>query len=218
MKNSDTDFSKNNIRKILGRGLIISGVGLFLAVAVYNIANYSRGRGLVEDFDEYRAAVLETDEDGTVNVNVNISEEAYHNYLQWQSVIGVMEIPTIKCREPIKEEVISYCLGHMAGTAGIGEQGNCCIAGHRNYNGGRYFHNIDKLVAGDEIIIKTLGGEYIYKVTESFVVKPEQVEVLDNYDDGATLTLITCTPLYIGTHRLIVRAELAESNVYEVKQ
>lgn len=216
--------SRNNLKIIIGMGLIICGVALLAFVTVYNLRNYILEKKLLKQYEAYRYSVLEasgivleedtvSDDKSEITPVVTVDVENVGPVPDGHYILGVMEIPSIKCKEPIREEVISYCLGHMPGTSEIGGTGNCAIAGHRNYNGGRYFHNIDKLLEGDEIIIKTLEGEYTYKVTESFVVLPEDTYVLDDYD-GATLTLITCTPMYIGSHRLIVRAKLADTKLY----
>lgn len=221
IKNALTERSKKRRKNVIGKALILCGVGLLLVVGITNIVNYNRGRKLVADFEDMYQMATGNDADATgsdesgsgINPHISITQEDITDYLAQGGVIGVLEIPVIGCKEPIKEEVFSYSLGHMPGTSPIGGDGNCCIAGHRNYPNGRYFKNLDLVKEGDEIVIRTLEGEYTYTITDSFVVTPDQVEVLDYYD-GSTLTLITCTPVYIGTHRLIVRARLTSSVKY----
>jgi len=99
--------------------------------------------------------------------------------------------------------------GHFTGTALPGESGNCCIAAHRNMYGW-WFYKLDKLKPGDDIILSTPNGDYLYKVRECFTVLPEDVRVLDP-KPGCTLTLVTCTPVPRPTHRLIIVAELEDS-------
>lgn len=98
-------------------------------------------------------------------------------------------------------------MGHFEGTALPGEKGNCSIAGHRSYTYSEFFNRLDELAIGDEITIKTPKGSFKYVVYDKFVVEPSRVEVLDATED-ATLTLVTCTPVRIATHRLIVKAML----------
>ena len=72
---------------------------------------------------------------------------------------------------------------------------------------GHFFRNIDRLEEGDELTISKDGKTYSYVVYESFVVKPEEVWVL-NQTEEPIVTMITCTPLGTYTDRLIVRAAL----------
>jgi sortase A len=60
---------------------------------------------------------------------------------------------------------------------------------------------------GDEIRVKTTKGEFVYEVTDIFVVEPHEVWVLDPTPE-ATITLVTCTPIRVATHRLIVKGKL----------
>ncbi|MBQ0042724.1 MAG: class D sortase [Lachnospiraceae bacterium] len=123
----------------------------------------------------------------------------------------LLRIPKIDLEEAVKEGstsgVLSSALGHIEDTALPGEDGNCCIAGHRNYVFGKYFNRLEEVTPGDIIELETLDDLYIYEVTSTEVVEPEEVRVLD-YAEGRNLTLITCTPFMIATHRLIVHATM----------
>ncbi len=96
--------------------------------------------------------------------------------------------------------------GHYPGTAMPGESGNAVISGHRTTYGAP-FSRLDELTAGDEIIVSDASGPNKYLVTESKVVKPTAVEVLDDASD-ARLTLTTCHPKFSAKERLIVVAQL----------
>ena len=127
------------------------------------------------------------------------------------TLIGILEIPKLDLKVAIGEGVdkrtLHSTVGHFAFTAQPGTQGNCCIIGHRSYIFGMYFNRLDELEAGDRMSIQHNGKTYIYEVTGKEVVKPSEVRVLNPTED-AQLTLITCTPIRIATHRLIVRAKL----------
>lgn len=128
-------------------------------------------------------------------------------------VFAVLDIPSISCKETVKEGcdrgTLSEALGHMEETVLPGESGNCIIAGHRNYSFGLHFNRLNEVAVGDEITITTKQGVYTYTVTKIKVVEPTDLSVLSQTED-ATLTLITCTPIYVATHRLIVIAQLQE--------
>jgi sortase A len=87
-----------------------------------------------------------------------------------------------------------------------GQAGNVAIAGHRTTYG-QPFHNVDKLEVGDQIFFRTVQGEFVYRVTGSEIVKPHQVEILEDKGDNR-VTLIACHPKYSLAERYIVYAEL----------
>lgn len=136
-----------------------------------------------------------------------------------QVVLGIIKIDKIKIKYPIVEGVkpsnLSKAIGHIPGTAGLGQPGNCALAGHRNYTFGRYFNRLDEVNTGDIISITTKKAEYKYKVYEKLVVKPEDVSVIKGGKDDTILTLITCTPIYVATHRLILHARLQDTILLE---
>ena len=107
-------------------------------------------------------------------------------------------------------------VAHYPGTALPGRAGNVFLTGHSSYywwNGGKYnrvFTLLNQLKPADLIYIYHEGKEYVYKVRDSIVVLPSQTEVLKP-TAGATLSLMTCTPVGTNLKRLIVRADLISS-------
>lgn len=109
------------------------------------------------------------------------------------------------------QDEIKWGAGHMLKTAWPGEAGNCAIAGHRNYTFGSMFNRLDEIEIGDEVEIEFLGETFKYKINEKIIVEPDDLSVLDQDKDKKELTLITCHPIYTGTHRLIIKGSLEES-------
>ncbi len=98
--------------------------------------------------------------------------------------------------------------GHYPETPLPGQLGNSAIAGHRTTFGQPFF-DIDKLDNGDEIIVTTLSGRYVYRVTGQRIVSPSDYEVIATTDPTlSTLTLTSCHPKYTARERIIVSAEL----------
>lgn len=132
------------------------------------------------------------------------------------SEIGILTIPKIGARLPVTagvtEEQLKISEGWVMQTAPIGSVGNAVVAGHRSYTWGRHFNRLDELEAGDEIIYTKQGGETIrFVVYETLTVEPDDPAVFAAPPAGrAQLTLYTCTPIRIATHRLVVRALLEE--------
>ncbi len=125
-------------------------------------------------------------------------------------VLGSFKIPALRLSQHFLEGVdkqLKYGVGHIPGTAAPGQKGNCAVAGHRSFP----FRHVDKLTAGDNIIINSGGVTYTYKVYDSFDVLPEETWVLRNVDgEDYVLTIVTCTPYVVSSHRLIIRARLAD--------
>lgn len=189
--------------KILGAILIVLGIALIIgAISIKFFVSHKQQNMLVK----YENKIKEHKEQNTNN-NLKKDTNSDDNI----EGVGILIIPKIDLKVVIGEgadlETLKYAVGHFKGTAMPGEIGNFCVAGHRSYVFGEYFNRLNELKAGDEVIIKTLNGEFKYKVYNTEVVLPTQVEVL-NQTKEATMTLITCTPIHVGTHRLIVKARL----------
>lgn len=129
--------------------------------------------------------------------------------------VAVIRIPKIGVEKAVVEGVgvadLKKGPGHYPGTPLPGQTGNAAIAGHRTTYGAPFFE-VDRLEQGDEILVRTLQGEFRYAVDRKTVVRPDQVEVLDPTEE-ARLTLTTCNPRYSARERLIVSAVLLDEPV-----
>jgi sortase A len=105
-------------------------------------------------------------------------------------------------------ETAPFAVGQHKGLAGPGEIGNMVLSGHISSPAeGAVFHQLPDLKTGDGIIVATEERQYLYRVIDVKTVKPDQVSVLDQTPDP-NLTLITCVPDKIYSHRLVVTARL----------
>ena len=129
--------------------------------------------------------------------------------------VAMIRIPKIGVEKAVVEGVgvtdLKKGPGHYPGTPLPGQGGNSGIAGHRTTYGAPFFE-LDRLVEGDEILVRTLQGEFRYAVDRISVVRPDQVEVLDPTEE-ARLTLTTCNPRYSARERLIVSAVMLDEPV-----
>ena len=134
--------------------------------------------------------------------------------LAGQKCIGIITIDKINLVyavvEGIKDSNIGVAIGHFPDSVAIGAEGNCALAGHNGGHYSRYFKDIKNLKKGDPVVLTDLNGyEYTYNVTESFIVNPSDVYVVQDLGiKGKYLTMVTCTNK--GTQRLIVRAKCTE--------
>ena len=137
-------------------------------------------------------------------------------------VWGTMHVPEFdRDRFPLAEgvsleEVLNVKgVGHYPETALPGQVGNFSVAGHRNTYG-RAFEEIASLDDGDAIVVETAEAFYVYEVTESLIVMPQDVEVIapapgqpGTEPTERMLTLTACHPMYSARERYIVHAEFA---------
>lgn len=104
-------------------------------------------------------------------------------------------------------EELKAGVGYHIGSASPGERGNLVLSAHNDVYG-EIFRYLERLETGDEVIVYTQGGiPYRYIVRAKRVVEPREVSVMDATTQP-TLTLITCHPYLIDTHRMVVFAEL----------
>ena len=127
--------------------------------------------------------------------------------------VARLEIPRMGLNRIVVEGATADALtkgpGHFPETPLPGQLGNAAIAGHRTTHLHPFF-DIDKLQPGDQIFITTFNGRYVYQVTGTEVVDPNAyADVIPTTDvTKATLTLVSCTPRYSATNRIVVRADL----------
>lgn len=104
-------------------------------------------------------------------------------------------------------ETAAFAVGYHRGSGLPGENGNVVLSGHiSSPNEGAVFSKLPTVKPGDGIIVSTPDRQFLYVVVETKTVTPDAVEVLDSTDQ-AIVTMITCVPDGIYSHRLVVRAE-----------
>ena len=127
-------------------------------------------------------------------------------------VIARLEIPSIGADDYVVAGVEKSDLkkgpGHYPETPLPGQLGNAAIAGHRTTYG-QPFYDIDQVKPGDEIIVTTPAGRFVYIATGQQIVGPNDYEVVATTDPTvATLTLTSCHPRYTARDRIVITSEL----------
>ena len=148
--------------------------------------------------------------------------DGYDNILDVSGtgIMGYITIPVIKVEIPIyhgtSAEVLNIAAGHLKGASLPigGKNTHAVISAHRGLPSARLFTDLDKLVKGDTFTITILDRVLTYQVEEILIVKPEEVEKLAIIPDSDYVTLMTCTPYGINTHRLLIRSHRIDT-VYE---
>lgn len=126
-------------------------------------------------------------------------------------MMGYIRIPKIKVELPIyhgtSESVLQVGVGHFEGTSLPvgGENTHSVLTGHRGLPSKLLFTDMDKLQAGDVFYIKILGETFAYEIDQILTVLPEETDALNVELGKDYVTLVTCTPYAVNTHRLLVR-------------
>jgi sortase A len=121
-----------------------------------------------------------------------------------------IQIPAINVDAPVVQgdswEQLKKGVAQHIGTPNPGENGNMVLSGHNDVFG-EVFRNLDRLSAGDTIIVFTNLRKYTYVITGTQLVDPTAVEVMAP-TPNPTVTLISCHPYLVDIHRIIVSAAL----------
>lgn len=192
------------------------------AVNSYNDAVENKSSEEIEkmrkDAEKYNDVLFQCQGAIVDNANMGMLSDESYNSLLLQSDTGVMgslEIPKIDVDLPIfhgtGDDVLSTSIGHQQGTSLPigGENTHSCLTGHRGLPGAKLFTRLDEIVKDDLFFINVLGDTHAYKVNDIRVVTPEEAETLvATIDAGKDIvTLVTCTPYGLNTHRLLVSGE-----------
>ena len=146
-----------------------------------------------------------------------VSEETYRQHLnpnnQSSAIIGSLSIPKIGVKLPIRhgtsEEVLSSSVGHMMETSLPvgGNNTHSVLTGHRGVPSAELFTRLDELEEGDSFMITVCKAKLIYQVCDIHIVEPEDVGSISIQEGRDLVSLVTCTPYGINTHRLVVTGE-----------
>lgn len=132
-------------------------------------------------------------------------------------IMGYITIPVIKVELPIyhgtSAEVLNIAAGHLKGSSLPvgGENTHAVISAHRGLPSARLFTDLDRLVKGDTFTITILDQIFTYEVEEILIVKPEEMDKLAIIPEGDYVTLMTCTPYGVNTHRLLIRSHRVDT-------
>ena len=223
----------NNTKKIIVRILVIlfmiGGVFAFLYPSIANYITNQENIRTIEAYNREISSLSEKELKGKVqaakNYNKRISasvlddEDMNDDVLTFQNgeMIGYIRIPKIKANIPIyegtNEGVLNKGVGHVSRTSLPcgGESSHCAIAGHSGLSDSEMFTRLEDLEIGDSFIVVSLGQSLRYEVDEIKTMTPSKAENYVKIKKGKDYcTLITCTPVTVNSHRLLVRGKRVE--------
>lgn len=149
------------------------------------------------------------------SARVSSDNKIYQEYIAQLNTLPEMSqvvIPSINVNLPVyhgtEDETLAKGLGHLFGTALPvgGLNTHAVITGHSGMSDHTMFDNLPNMKVGDAIYINTYGEKMKYEVINTEVVLPEETDSLWPQPDKDLITLITCTPYGVNTHRLLVHA------------
>lgn len=144
------------------------------------------------------------------------SEEPDEEYmatmnLTGDGIMGYVDIPKIAIKIPIyhtvDEEVLQIAAGHLEGSSlpAGGESTHAVISAHRGLPSAALFTDLDLMEKGDHFLLHVLDQTLCYEVDQISVVEPEDTDMLRVEEGEDYVTLLTCTPYGVNSHRLLVR-------------
>lgn len=131
-------------------------------------------------------------------------------------MMGYLSIPKLRIQLPIyhgtSDEVLASNAGHLEGTSlPVGGAGtHAVISAHRGLPSASLFTSLDKMEIGDTFTIRVLDKTLTYQVDQIKVVTPDQTSDLAIDPNADYVTLLTCTPYMVNSHRLLVRGRRVE--------
>ena len=170
---------------------------------------------LIKEAKEYNKELTNTKlVDSFTDENFKVDEN-YNKILNLDDdgMMGYIEIPKIGVKLPIyhttNSDVMEKGAGHEEGTSfPVGGKGtHAVIAAHRGLPSSKLFTDLNLLKENDVFYIHILDKKLAYEVNQIKVVKPSEIKDIKLKKDKDYVTLITCTPYSINTHRLLVRGE-----------
>lgn len=143
----------------------------------------------------------------------NAEYQEYLGQLSGLPAMAQIVIPSIKVNLPVfhgtSDEVLAKGVGHLYGTSLPvgGTDTHAVLTGHTGLTNATLFDNLTEMKQGDAIYLAVFGEKLKYEVYDTQVVLPEDTKSLLNEPGQDLLTLVTCTPYGINTHRLLVHAK-----------
>jgi len=216
---------KKHLPTIIVVVIFLCGLSLFLYPTVSDLYNQYLNKKLISDYKEAYASKtpeeISREKDKAILYNENRADEeklgelglTYEEVLNvgGNGMMGYIEIPKISVSliiyHSIEEDVLQKGIGHVPNShlpIG-GENTHCVLAGHTGLPSAKLLTNIDHLKIGDRFYIHVLNEVLEYKIDSVTVVEPDEVSRLNVVSGKDCVTLVTCTPYGVNSHRLLVR-------------
>lgn len=217
--------------------LLILGVGILIYPDIADWWHSNQHASLLQEYDA-NVALMEAEtiaheleraqifNDGLSGIHIedpfvpgsgSVMSHEYYSILNFDGVMGRIEIPEIGVSLPIfhgtSDQVLERGVGHMENTPfPIGGYGNHAIlTGHTGMVNMRLFTDLYRLRLGEsKFFVQVLDHRIAYQVDSIDIVLPHEIEILYSDPNRDWITLVTCTPYGVNSHRLLVRGHRIE--------
>lgn len=210
--------------------LLLVGIGMIFYPYFSNSMKEYQQRKMIQMMQDY-VAQMETEQCSSeideaaaynqtlnhVNINdpfeaENVQSERYYDVLDFgDGIMAELLIPDIEVDLPIyhgtEDAALEQGVGHLYQTSLPigGESTHSVLVGHTGLPGAMLLSDLEKLKAGDCFYIRVMNETLTYQVDQILVVEPDDTSALEIVQGEDYVTLVTCTPYGINTHRLFVR-------------
>lgn len=223
---------KKHLSTIIVGIIFFCGLSLFLYPTVSNLYNEYLNKKLIGDYQEAFSDIQPEEynkakEDAiTYNENINNPKKLEELGLTYEDmlnitgngVMGYIEIPKISVSlviyHTLDEDILQNGIGHVEESALPigGKSTHCVLAGHTGLPSAKLLTNIDHLKLGDVFYIHVLDEVLTYQVDNISVVEPHEASKLSVVSGKDYVTMVTCTPYGVNSHRLLVRGVRVQEN------
>lgn len=166
--------------------------------------------------DEYNQALMNnhvqlTDPFEAVEREMNAGVYSEMLSVDDSTIMTYIEIPKISVYLPVYHgtdpKTLEMGVGHLEGSSLPvgGDSTHCILSGHTGLNRAKIFTDLSELKAGDHFFLHTLGKTLAYEVDQILTVEPYDISNLQLEEGKDYVTLVTCTPYGVNSHRLLVR-------------
>ncbi len=235
--------------KIKNTGLVllfVIGLSILLYPTVSNMWNQHRAEMLMTEYEQictesdeevrnelekvrdYNSTLIGQSVPDAFSIREDVKDRDYEALLNpaGSGIMGIIEIPVIDVKLPIyhytTEEVLEKGVGHLFGSSmpAGGAGSHCVFSAHRGLPSAELFTNLDRVKKGSLFYIKVYDEVMAYEVDQILTVLPDETQSLAIEEDKDLVTLVTCTPYGVNTHRLLVRGHRVEyeESVYLAQQ
>ncbi len=227
---------KKQIPNIIFGLIFLVGLAIFLYPSVSNYINSKHQSRAIASYQDALSTISEDDyskiwqEAYDYNamlaerpMSFTLSEEElaeYNSILDplGTGIMGYIEIENIGVNLPIyhgtEEKILQVGIGHLEGTSfptGTPTT-HAILSGHRGLPSAKLFSDLDQMIVGDTFLLHILDQTFAYQVDQINIVLPEETNDLAIVDGKEYVTLVTCTPYGVNSHRLLVRAKRVDYN------
>ena len=240
------NFLKDKMLLIIALILILGGIIVFMYPTISNYLAEKNQAEVIYEYNDAVAELdeetIEEELEKAQTYNENLSGDPVHDpfvegsgyalpddytevlNISGNGVMAYIEIPKISVYLPIyhgtEEDVLAKGVGHIQQTSLPigGSSTHAVLTGHTGLPNAELFTRIDELEIGDTFYIYVLNQTLKYEIYETEVIEPEDISELTIEDGRDLVTLVTCTPYGVNTHRLLVKAERTEYNEEEEQE